>query len=652
MKKVMQQQIPGQVTLNDLLAELAQKAQQVTKKTVTEFASAKERVMESAEDYLQKGERLTSLAREKFERVLKTYAFGKTEQELYSIDIPSIGRSEKFVADIAKKVVRPLLRQMQTFAPDEPAMQELDALIEIPFTLKGYKDFNDAEKGTTACYVLTHHDKKTADVVCLSIYEKGWRKIDLYGYRCYKHSSRKTKNSMFTRDHSLVCDVAQVLSYLICLTMFDRALRDEEVRPIFQEKWEAHNSWISGIDVDEFKCRGSREHLKACMDKIIEAVTTNPGKIQLPCMRWLRPQDASVKLFQELTGIEDVEILDIEQRRAMDRNKVNENPGYLVIDHHLDAFLYHLDPLRAYDADIEISYNRLLQRRPSAEDPKCTENIPDAWGLPSLYKPQYEDLWPLVYIALEALWEKKSAAAKTAAYLHSLAGKGKDHAKSWQTKKNIPAKVVTAMQASEFNSYFGYVEFDEDVDLSKAGEIADEFIAFKETYLPGFCAEEVTLRFRRLGNHKASGLYYPNIGCLCVDINNPSSFIHEYGHCIDREAQEGSTALSDKPEFHTVYSKYRRLLIDNADKEVGLKKRLNGKSKYNLDYYLLHTESFARCFEMYVTRTLGMSNSICKPVEEDSFAYPNDEKLMELIDGYFGQLFMTLNGQAEEQIAA
>ena len=44
---------------------------------------------------------------------------------------------------------------------------------------------------------------------------------------------------------------------------------------------------------------------------------------------------------------------------------------------------------------------------------------------------------------------------------------GKNHALSYQDKANIPLKTVRAMQESKLNDYFGFVEYDEDVDLEK-----------------------------------------------------------------------------------------------------------------------------------------------------------------------------------------
>lgn len=205
----------------------------------------------------------------------------------------------------------------------------------------------------------------------------------------------------------------------------------------------------------------------------------------------------------------------------------------------------------------------------------------------------------------------------------------REHAKSFQTKRNIPQKCIRAMSRSGFNRYFGYIEFDEECDLKLMEELYREYDAFaKEMDIDKY--PEVSLRFRKLGNHKASGLYYYVLKCLCVDVRFPGSMVHEVGHMIDYHMEH----ISIKYSFQAVYDRYEYLLKDylsKADKEHA--SVLKGKSKYNLDYYLQPTEVFARCFEMYVVRLRGIDNSLCRP--DFGFAYPEDAKLMALIKDFY-----------------
>ena len=210
-----------------------------------------------------------------------------------------------------------------------------------------------------------------------------------------------------------------------------------------------------------------------------------------------------------------------------------------------------------------------------------------------------------------------------------------NYAKSYMLKSNIPKKTVAAMERSLLNSAFGFVEYDEEVDLQKVGQIEKQFQAVRETYFPMIDCSGNAIRFRKLGNHKASGLYYPGMKCLCVDFRTTDSFIHEFGHLIDYEL--GSLSLL--PEFYEIRQKY----------ESCLKRALGGtkgklKGKYNMAYYLKPTEVFARSFERYCTDILGIKNDLL-PVEYPETFYPSDEEYIKLVEEYFNNIFK------EEEVA-
>ena len=204
----------------------------------------------------------------------------------------------------------------------------------------------------------------------------------------------------------------------------------------------------------------------------------------------------------------------------------------------------------------------------------------------------------------------------------------RDHAASWMTKKNISDKVLHAMETTGFNDYFGYVEFDNEVDLSKVGEIAREWNAIAE-FMHFAKREDVQLRFRKLAHHHAAGLYYPHCQCICVDVRNPSSMAHEYLHMLDDVG--GNISRTDA--FYEV-----RRLYKKASKEILNKQKVRLKGKYDESYYFSATEIFARCGEIYLTRILHIQNSLVMPDASQDFAYPDDESLLEAI-GNFCALF-------------
>ena len=211
----------------------------------------------------------------------------------------------------------------------------------------------------------------------------------------------------------------------------------------------------------------------------------------------------------------------------------------------------------------------------------------------------------------------------------------RDYASVWETKKNIPQKVLKAMKNSSFNDSFGYVEIDETCDLDSIGQLEKEWKAV--TGLLGIDGyKDTALRFRKLGNHKAAGLYFPFLNCLCVDVRHPSSMMHETFHMLD--FHEGK--LSSQYSFYGIRRRYeeclRRSVSMLPDKDP-VRVKMEGKSKYNISYYLTPTEIFARCGEMYLIRSLGVDNSLVKP--EGGIAYPEDTKLMELVKDYFDRFF-------------
>ena len=211
-----------------------------------------------------------------------------------------------------------------------------------------------------------------------------------------------------------------------------------------------------------------------------------------------------------------------------------------------------------------------------------------------------------------------------------------DYAKSFQTKKGIPDKVLKAMKESQFNDYFGYIEMDEECDIDKVAELAKEWSALSETYFGGKRYEDVSLRFRKLGNHHAIGLYYTWFRCICVDVRNPKSMVHEFMHMIDDGTLTGirQDYLSIKDDFSKILNRYCYFIDKSGE---------NLSGKYNKSYYKTPTEVFARCGEIYVHRMLGVNDSLVGDCQ--GFAYPDDEYLNRYIREYYDNLFAVAFGK-------
>lgn len=215
-------------------------------------------------------------------------------------------------------------------------------------------------------------------------------------------------------------------------------------------------------------------------------------------------------------------------------------------------------------------------------------------------------------------------------------------AKAYMTKRNIPQYILKEMRTSELNNYFGFIEFDEDVDLKLVSYVIEEFKKVNHFIFHDYKSRNTALRFRKLGRHHATGLYYPSIRTMVVDFRHLDSFFHEYFHMLDDTFGD----LSMDYKFSPIVNRYQVLV----QKEVTSEEKkgnhlLPGKGKYNLQYYLRKCEIFARCGEIYLFRNRKVISSLLKPEKTKYFCYPDDDELNNLIKNYYDDLMIKLNEQ-------
>lgn len=186
------------------------------------------------------------------------------------------------------------------------------------------------------------------------------------------------------------------------------------------------------------------------------------------------------------------------------------------------------------------------------------------------------------------------------------------HAKFFQQKKNINKEKRQAMHklSDLLKDYVKGVEIDNDVDLNKLNKLIP---TIKETFplLPkAQDGSKPILRFRKLRNLKAIGVYTCFNDTIALDfrsignITGLQAFVHEYGHFLDYHS-ESETALS------ITDSKFVNGVLDPVVNY--LKKFRNtgfmNQGKFGFDYLCTPTEVFARAFEVYVS-FLGLNNSL------------------------------------------
>ncbi len=220
-----------------------------------------------------------------------------------------------------------------------------------------------------------------------------------------------------------------------------------------------------------------------------------------------------------------------------------------------------------------------------------------------------------------------------------------DRARVFETKRNIPKKILKIMEESVLNERFGYIEYDELCDTDKIGTTNEQLLQFVRDYFPDIDLKEISLRFRRLGNYRAGGLYVPDYKCICISLVQPSSFVHEFGHMLDFTSGKLSDRMRNEA-FSVLYAAYKACLDKKLTEKPEEAEALFKKSKkYNYDYYIKETEVFARCFEMYIYTKLGLENTISKSKEQfaqgnsSPFVYHlEDEAFLEKVVGYFDAL--------------
>ncbi|MCW3793918.1 hypothetical protein OM416_20195 [Paenibacillus sp. LS1] len=205
------------------------------------------------------------------------------------------------------------------------------------------------------------------------------------------------------------------------------------------------------------------------------------------------------------------------------------------------------------------------------------------------------------------------------------------YAKAFQMKKNISPATLSMMQENQFRWMYGEVELDNDVDLQKFQTLEMEFTELR-TQLGLKQALDHSFRIRKLGRHKAAGLYYPYYKATVIDIDGPSSYAHELGHQLDHTILPGQV-LSETINFDPIISMYEHLVEDNVTK-LPNNNEFKVKWEKKRSYYFYPSEIFARSFELFLSKSMEISSSFLKK-EYTSPEYPLDQDFLNLIQPYF-----------------
>lgn len=592
---------------------------------------------EEKEDYLHRSERLGGLARERFKKRQSQW-LGDAEEKLFGFQPNGISTYTELISRISRVFTRPLLRTME-MEDDESAKTLIESVCSkhcdpppfsisismTPYESSSYRGYVNACLSKTA---LKDVDKGTEQVVSVTFTESGFKPMTVIGLK----NALLSKKDKLWWNETHVSDVADFISALIVwryvsdMLMLYHSYRNGVYVPtgaelsVFKKIEECKKQIVSGLLDSNYYIFNCPSHLNCAEDfSILEFAKTAalqcethaldglyPGFLEDMNQRWSRTDTARIIYRKNLAKESTPSLLCSNFFTAT-------NIILLFMLEEYSHFPYHAFMYKA-TSSVEL-YFSMLQGLTSLRSTK-TYDSPVMEFLKTVF--------------LQIACGKREIATEMSYYREMEV----EHARSFETKKFISQKVLAEMEASDFNNFFGFVEFDTEVDVKKAVEIAKEFRAIKDKYLARYDLSENQLRFRKLGNHKASGLYYPMLKCLCVDISSPRSFIHELGHLIDYAGGE-----SDSASFYPVKSAYIKHIDSMMEKDTTFKQRMKGRSKYGYGYFTTPTEIFARAFELYFAVCLGVSTSITPiPGELDKGIYPMEESMIALIKNYFDNL--------------
>jgi len=194
------------------------------------------------------------------------------------------------------------------------------------------------------------------------------------------------------------------------------------------------------------------------------------------------------------------------------------------------------------------------------------------------------------------------------------------------------------------HKYISEIEIDKDTEIEKIKYllkyINDLTLNIKKKFI---------FKIRKLGNYKAEGLYSKKLNMILIDVNNPSSLIHEITHLIDISNEE-------------IYNSNKRQEIINHFED---KISLTSDQLKKITYYKNPKEIIARLSEIYFLNKSDKNNFKVKDykiqlvknkeeylTEENNGLYFDFESFTEedykLLEEYFKNYYNIENKEIEE----
>ena len=577
------------------------------------------------EGYLGRCKRLETLARDTFSKRMKGISVTKLEEVLFSSQFDTKDKMDyaAIVSKIARLYTRPYLRNIVSTGDEictelEDAVLSRVCLSHPYFHVKISLYEGDENQRDYLVRLLkntvSRADRdmvRTSDTIIEVVFtEEGFEPITLYGWRDFTHTKHEVgyRDSRKLFGHDIMC--SDLPTFLASLILY---------------------RYVSDACMEFLAARGEET------ERLVFREISARGRMAFDSI-WRRPDQDVGEFFSKCIGTKDYRLYNLMERSGM-RTRFLVNAGDEKFCDSVISGFRAIDFMEAMLVSGKISYipyHYMLE---------TGRNRPDLF-FPTTIK-CFNALTYFCSSIFLAIAKEKERQVSKASFFRELE-REYEHACSYQSKKNVTQKVAGEMEKSIFNQYFGFVEFDDETDVEKVQQIAEEFRAIKDRYLSGIDSSLNTLRFRKLGHHKASGLYYPFLKCMCVDFRQPSSFLHEYGHLIDYTYGD----LSEKCDFQAIYTSYCCYLDAQIRGDEKIKKQMASGSKYNASYYKQPTEVFARCFELYMSCCIKVNSSLVPlPESFQKSVYPMDAAFLSMVENYFDKLLEEKAGVADESVA-
>ncbi|MCL6423694.1 hypothetical protein Bequi_09890 [Brachybacterium sp. JHP9] len=242
---------------------------------------------------------------------------------------------------------------------------------------------------------------------------------------------------------------------------------------------------------------------------------------------------------------------------------------------------------------------------------------------------------------MEGLEDAQLEGRNFQAHRKYMSAKKSSSATAWQDKKHPDAEHVAMARDTTLAKAFTKIEIDNDVDAESYARFESAWEDAKDKLPPIPEGLAPTLRIRKLGRHKATGVFFPHVNTIAVDVRDSSSFVHEYGHYVDVITKDNASLGKN---FRSVVGRY----------SDAVKVPPGTTGKYGADYYSTPTEVYARGFELYAHERLGIDNRLLNPEKFDRFDFEpfKDPSLKEQLFGLFDRAFKGGEGMAPAGPAA